>query len=131
MGVARFEVAYVFDDVNDIYRAHEVLLTDLLNEHPPMKEKRVKSQQSPFINSNLRKAAYKKAMLFNKFNKWKTPANWKAYRKQLNLTTKLKRLSIRTYFDERCTGAPISKDFWPTVKPFFFYQTGDFLNNLL
>ena len=55
-------------------------------------------------------------MLFNKFNKWKTPANWEAYRKQRNLTTK--RLSIRTYFDERCTEGPTSKDFWPTVKPF-------------
>ena len=51
-------------------------------------------------------------------NKWKTPANWEAYRKQRNLTTKLKRLSIRTYFDERCSGGPNSKDFWPTFKPF-------------
>ena len=122
VGIAPFEVAYVFDDVDDIYLAHEVLLTDLLNEHAPTKEKRVQSQRYPFINSNLRKAAYKKAMLFNKFNKWKTPANWEAYRKQRNLTTKLKRLSIRTYFDERCTEGPTSKDFWPTVKPFFIKQ---------
>ena len=43
VGVAPFEVAYVFDDVDDIYWAHEVLLTDLLNEHAPIKEKRVKS----------------------------------------------------------------------------------------
>ena len=61
-------------------------------------------------------------MLFNKFNKWKTPANWEAYRKQRNLTTKLKRLSIRTYFDERCTEGPTSKDLSPTVKPFFIKQ---------
>ena len=110
---------HMFDDVDDIYWAHEVLLTDLLNEHAPIKEKRVKSQRCPFINSNLRKAAYKKAMLFNKFNKWKTPANWEAYRKQQrNLTTKLKRLSIRTYFDERYTEGPTSKYVWPTVNPF-------------
>ena len=118
VGVAPFEVAYIFDDVDDIYWAHEVILTDLLNEHAPIKEKRIKSQRCPFINSNLRKAAYKKAMLFNKFKKWKTPANWEAYRKQRNITTKLKRLSIRTYFDERCTEGPTSKDVWPTVKPF-------------
>ena len=118
VGVTPFEVAYVFDDVDDIYWAHEVLLTDLLNEHAPMKAKRVKRLRCSFINSNLRKAAYKKAMLFNKFNKWKTPANWEAYRKQRNLTTKLKRLSIITDFDERCREGPTSKDFWPTVKPF-------------
>ena len=51
---------YVFDDVEYIFWAHEVLLTDPLDEHAPIKEKRVKSQQCPFINSNIRKAAYKK-----------------------------------------------------------------------
>ena len=30
VGAAPFEVAYVFDDVDDIYWAHEVLFTDLL-----------------------------------------------------------------------------------------------------
>ena len=35
-----------------------------------------------------------------------------------NLTTNIKRNSVRTYFDERCAGGPKSKDFWPTVKPF-------------
>ena len=124
MGVAPFEVAYVFDDVDDIYWAHEVLLTDLLNENAPKKEKRVKSQRCPFINSNLRKATYKKAILLNKVNKWKT-ANWEAYRKQRNITTKLKRLSIRTYFDdERCTEGTTSTDFSPTVNPFFFFKQG-------
>ena len=43
VGVTRFEVAYVFEDVDAIYWAHEVI-TDLLNEHAPIKEKRVKSQ---------------------------------------------------------------------------------------
>ena len=124
VGVARFEVVYVFDDVNDIYRAHEVLLTDLLDEHAPIKEKRLQSQQCPFINSNIRKAAYEKAMLSNTFYKWKTPAKWEAYRKQRNLTTKLKRRSIITYVDERCTRGPTSKDFCPTVKPFFLSNRG-------
>ena len=46
------------------------------------------------------------------------PANWERYRKQRNLTSKLKRQSVRSYFYERCPGGPKSKDFWPTVKPF-------------
>ena len=32
VGVIPFDVAYVFDDVDDIYWVHEVLLTDVLNE---------------------------------------------------------------------------------------------------
>jgi hypothetical protein len=42
----------------------------------------------------------------------------KEYRRQRNYITKLKSKSINTYFIERCTGGPKSKDFWPTVKPF-------------
>ena len=89
-GVIPFRVAYVLDDVDDIYWAHETLLTDVLDEHVPVKEKSVKTKQTPFVNSNLRKAAFKKSMLFNKYPKWRTPANWESYRKQRNLTTKLK-----------------------------------------
>ena len=41
VGVAPFDVAYVFNDVDDIYWAHEVLLNDLLHQHVPIKEKLV------------------------------------------------------------------------------------------
>ena len=52
VGVIPFDVAYVFDD-DDIYWAHEVLLTDVLNDHAPIKEKTVKTKQTPFMNSKL------------------------------------------------------------------------------
>ena len=57
VGVIPFDVAYVFDDMDDIYWAHEVLLTDVLNEHAPIKEKTVKTKQTPFMNSKLRKSS--------------------------------------------------------------------------
>ena len=37
-GVIPFDVAYVFDDVEAIYWAHEILHTDVVNEHAPIKE---------------------------------------------------------------------------------------------
>ena len=83
-----------------------------------MKEKSVRARQCPFMNAKLRKASLKKAQLFNKYNKYRTSANREAYRQQRNLTTKLERQSVRTYFNERCAGGPKSKDVWPTVKPF-------------
>ena len=60
----------------------------------------------------------KKPCFLTNIKKWRSPANWEAYHKQRNLTTNIKRNSVRTYFDERCAGGPKSKDFWPTVKPF-------------
>ena len=59
VGVIPFDVAYVLDDVDDIYWAHEILLTDVLNEHAQIKEKTVKTKQTPFMNSKLRKAVFK------------------------------------------------------------------------
>jgi hypothetical protein len=70
------------------------------------------------MNRELRKAIYKKQMLRSKFEKYKTNKTWEAYRKQRNLVTKLKRKSINTYFQERCTGGQKSKHFYTTVKPF-------------
>ena len=67
MGVIPFDVAYVFDDMDDIYWAHEVLLTDVLNEHAPIKEKTVKTKQTPFMNSKLRKAVFKTSMFLKKY----------------------------------------------------------------
>ena len=43
------------------------------------------------MNGDLRRAVYKKGMLFNKYKKCRTSANWEDYRKQRNHVTKLKK----------------------------------------
>ena len=119
VGRVPFHVAGVFDDVDDIlYWAHERLLTDIIDEHAPIKERAVKSRRPAYMNGDLHGAVYKKRMLFNRYKKCRTSANWEDYRKQRNHVTKLKKQSMRLYFFERCSGAPKSKDFWPTIKPF-------------
>ena len=117
--------SYVFDDVDDIYWAHEWLLTDVINEHAPIKERVTKARKPAYMNGNLRRAVFKKRMLFNKYNKCRTSANWELYRKQRNHVTKLKKASMRVYFYERCAGGPKSKDFWPTIKPFLSKKGSD------
>ena len=44
--VVPFNVAYVFEDVDDIYWAHESLLADILDEHAHVKEKSVRALKS-------------------------------------------------------------------------------------
>jgi hypothetical protein len=67
------------------------------------------------MNSELKRAIYRKKMLHNKFQKYNNSKNWEAYRRQRNYVTKLKSKSINIYYIERCDGGPKSKDFWPTV----------------
>ena len=93
-------------------------MPDIINEHAPIEERVIKARKPAYMNGNLRRAVFKKRMLFNKFKKSKTSANWELYRKQRNHVTKLKKASMRVYFFERCAGGPKSKNFWHTIKPF-------------
>jgi hypothetical protein len=94
------------------------MLKDVIDKHAPIKERYNKASKSPYMNGELRRAVYKKRMLRNKYNEYRSPVSWDLYRKQRNQVTRLKRQSLRTYFFERCAGGPKSKDFWPTIKPF-------------
>ncbi len=91
VGAIPFHVAYVFDDVDDIYWAHETLLLDIIDEHAPIREKSVKAKLTPFMNSQLRKASFKKTMMFNKYKQCQTATNWELYRIQRNPVSLLQR----------------------------------------
>ena len=39
VGQIPFHAAYAFDDVDDIYWAHEGMLSDVIDEHAPIKER--------------------------------------------------------------------------------------------
>ena len=55
-----FQVATVFEDANDCYWAYETLLMDIVDEHAPKKQKYPKKESPSFMNSELRRAIYKK-----------------------------------------------------------------------
>ena len=111
-------MVHIFDDVDDIYWAHETLLRQVVDEHAPLKEKVPKPNSPPYMNSRYRKIIYKTRQARNSNNKNRTHENWKNFTFLRNLKTKVKRESISMYFLERCGGGPKSKDFWPTIKPF-------------
>ena len=86
VGVIPFDVAYVFDDVDDIYWAHEILLTDVLNKHAPIKEKTVKTKQTPFMIFKLRKAVFKSQCFSTNTKHGVLRLTWKYEKKSLYKT---------------------------------------------
>ena len=56
-----FDVAYVFDDINNICWAWEKMYTDILNDHAPIKSRKIRSApgQSKFITPEIRKVMWK------------------------------------------------------------------------
>ncbi|XP_062612802.1 uncharacterized protein LOC134274545, partial [Saccostrea cucullata] len=115
------QVDFYYEDHNDINLAFSDFnnkFATIIDKHAPMKMRKIRPNQVPCMNKELRKAIYNKKMLHNKYQTCRSSKNWEAYRVQRNYVTKLKNKSVNNYFLERCTGGPKSKDFWPTIKPF-------------
>ena len=116
---APFHVSQIFDDVDDELWFHNTLLLQVIDNNAPWKQKTVKHKQLPYMNNNLRKAINVKAALRRKFQRSKCQLSWQNFKNQRNLVNKLKRSSLRKYFDENCnTEKSKGKHFWEVVKPF-------------
>ncbi len=117
--VTHFHVGEIFNDVNDQYFFFSTMYSNITNQHVSLKTRNVKPNPPPFMNSTYKKAIMNKARLQHKKSTsqiTKTGRNL-----QRNLTTKLKRKSIRMFFIERCEddGKSDSRTFYSTVRPFY------------
>ena len=105
-------------EVDSYYYAFNSMFNDIIDEHIPLKTKKLKMKPCNFMNSRWRKAINKRNMLRNRYYNIRSKQSWENYRQQRNLCTRIRRESVNQYFLERCAGGPKSRDFWPTVKPF-------------
>lgn len=113
-----FHICEIFDEPDDIMWSYNMMLTDVVDVHAPVKQKIIKKPQVPYMNGQLRKEINIKAMLRRKFERFKDNHSWSRYKAQRNLVTSLKRKSIQTYFNQRCNLSKNPRSFWQTVKPF-------------
>jgi exonuclease III len=114
-----FHVGEIFDDFNDMYYFSQQLISEVMDEHAPVKHRVVKHNSLPYMNGDLRKLINVKNMLKRKYDKCSTKENWNAYRKSRNATVLLRKNSIKIYLQKHCnsSGNNGSKDFWKNVKP--------------
>ena len=93
-----------------------------VSSYAPRKQKKVVKQPVPFMNTKLRKACLHKTMLRNKYFKHVRASQWwELYRKSRNHVTKLKAVSMNTYFYEKCNSDSFRnnpRQYWRTIKPY-------------
>jgi hypothetical protein len=94
-------------------------LQNVLNKHAPIKTRQRRKNPLPCMNSELRRAIYYKHMLYTQYTKKRNSKTGEKFRKQRNLVTKLKKISIKYYFLERCSVGAKNSNFWTTIKPLF------------
>ena len=91
----------------------------VLDKHAPLKTKRVRGNQSPFITKELSKAVMNKSKIRSKYIKWPSRENILAVTRAKNYRNNLTRTTKKNFF-QRVTknGFANNKKFWNTVKPF-------------
>ena len=114
----QFSVCNIFDDVDDSNWAFNKLLREIVDEHVPIKRRRTRKHEAPFLNAEYRKILRKKATCWHVYLKVKSNANSERYGCARNRCTNLKRIEIKEYFNDRCQGDTNGKMFWQTIRPF-------------
>ena len=118
MAQAPLHVCQVFDDPDDVNWAYTRMITDVIDRHAPLKRKRRKAEEAPYMNSTYRKAIRLKTKLRSEFFKMKTPTNWELYRKQRNLCTSMRRQDVKTYFLKDVNVDQRTQTFGTPLSPF-------------
>ena len=94
--------------------------TKTLDKAAPVKQKYVRSNQSPFLNKQILKAIMNRARLRNTFLRTRSAEDRFAYNQQRNFCLSLIRKAKKDYYNnldhKKVTD---NKSFWKTVKPLF------------
>ena len=91
----------------------------VLDIHAPIKTRKIRANQGPFMNNALQKVMVTRSRLRNKFFKSKTQSNESAYKKQRNYCVSLFRKENKSFFENLNTKKITdNKKFWKTVKLF-------------
>ena len=91
-----------------------------LNEHAPLKKKKIRYNHQVFMSKMLLKAIMKRSKLRNTFNKQRCSENWQNYKRQLNICSSILKSTKKTFLENlNINKITDSKKFWKTVKPFF------------
>ena len=113
---APFWVMECVEDVDDQYFIFENLLKDVINDYAPLKTKRKKAKEVPFMNRAYRKSIMNTARLKHRHQDFPTRTNWNNYVKQRNQRTKIRVRFMNDYFKSKCGEGQTKNTFWPTIK---------------
>ena len=108
------------ENIDDCYWAYEKSLLDVVNKHAPLKSKCIQGNQSPYMNSSLRKAINQRNMWRGKHFRSRADSKLRQkYAKWRNKVVRLRKQSIKYYIDKKCNGRAGTREFYKTLRPFF------------
>jgi hypothetical protein len=113
-----WDSSYVYDDVDDVWLHWSSLFKQVLDNHAPVKQVRLRSNQLPWINADIQNQIRLRNHLYRKFRKISSEENWVKYKTQRNLVTNMKRKAVKQFCLEATSTQNSSTGlFWKKMKP--------------
>ena len=111
-----WDTAIIFDNIDDIWAHWSKLFNVTVEKHAPFIKKRVRSNQLPWINVEIKKAMCLRNKLYKKYLRHPTEDTWEHYRVQRNLVN-LKRVTIKRFCADSASNTTTrSNSFWKNLK---------------
>ncbi|CAB4039114.1 Hypothetical predicted protein, partial [Paramuricea clavata] len=116
---APWHVGEIFDSIDDQYYYWNSLLTDVLNEHAPVKRMRVRAKDVPYMTEEWKAAIRMKRKFSKKFAKNPTDENLQLKKSCRNVASKLRRQSLKYYWKKKTEEMNHdARQFFKVFKPF-------------
>ena len=115
---APWDCAFVFEDTNDVVDAWYKVFNDIIDEHLPLKQKRVKRKVQPkWFNTEILKGIKARDKLLVKARKSQAERDWNAFKRAKNTVTQLIRSTKQSYFKDKVTeNRNNSRKLWNLIK---------------
>ena len=111
-----WSTAYIYDDVDDLWYHWAKLYNEVLDKHAPIKKKRVRGDQLPWITPQIQREISRRNRLFKKHAKNPTKTSWEEFKKQRNKVTSLKRKGLKAFCMEASTNTRHHGEFWNKLR---------------
>ena len=109
-------VTSLFDDIDDVTHAWELLFKDVLDTHLPTRTAKIRKESLPWVTGEIRKEMNKRYKLLRKCDSTSnTSAIWEEYKRTRNKVTRMLREAESTFWLNQFKKAKNAKDFWNTV----------------
>ena len=115
------ELRNTLQNANIIDYSHfEKIFLDILNVHAPVKKKKLRANETPYMTKALRKAIMKRSELETKFRKKYSIVAEAAFKKQKNFVSRLYKKERKKFYSSlKISDINDGKKFWKTMKPLF------------
>ena len=109
-------VTSLFDDIDDVTHAWELLFKDVLDTHIPNRIAKIRKESLPWVTGEIRKEMNKRYKLLRKCDGTRnTSAFWEEYKRTRNKVMKMLREAKSIFWLNQFKKAKNAKDFWNTV----------------